>query len=391
MIALTLFVAKTLLTTRPTAKRRQKPKSAPVVSVMTANLKDHQVIIPVMGTIEPELEISLTARVSGEITEVHPEFLAGGVVEKGEILVVIDPVDYLAQVAQAEAQLEQARLDLQLEEGKQIIAEKEWKLMGSDQGASDLEKELVLRKPQLRRVKATVKSAEASLKKARADLNRTRVKAPFNAVVRSISADIGDQASPQKTLATLIGTDMFHVVATLSVDRLSWLEFPSEANPFAGEVLVESVHSRQRTGHLKKLLTDVEPGGRMARILVEIPDPLGLESDQPDPVPLLIGEYIQAGVAGRTVQDVYELPRNSLRENNIIWIITEENKLGFAPVDIIWRDQEMVLVQGLAPQTQIIVSDLSSPVEGMELTLNIPGAQQRDQGETSEKSGKGRP
>lgn len=367
MVIITIGAARFMISNKPTARRRKPQKSAPTVSVISVESTDRQVKIPAMGTVEPELQISLVSKVNGEILSVHPEFLPGGVVSKGDTLMTIDPVDYRSQLAQAEAQLEQARLDLKLEEGKQIIAEKEWRLMGSDPQATDLEKELILRRPQLRKAEASVRAAGAAVEKARSDLNRTKVKAPFNAVIRTRSANVGDQASAQKTLATLIGTDTFHVTAPVSMARLPWLEFFSESHPEAGKVAITSGNQFRRFGRLKKLLSDVEPGGRMAQVLIEIDDPMNLGSDSADKHSLLIGEYVQLQITGRMAENVCEIPREALRDNSMVWLVSADNTLLLEPVEVIWRDPDAVLVRGLAPGAQLIVSDLSSPVAGMDI------------------------
>jgi len=323
----------------------------------------------VMGTIEPELEITLTAEVGGEIIAVHPEFLPGGVVEKGDVLVEIDPVSYQARVAAAEASLEQAGLELLQEEGRQIIAEKEWELLGGGD-ATDLERELALRKPQLRKAQAALRSAEAALRLARKNLADTRVRAPFNAVVRAIHVNAGDKATPQSPLAVLVGTDTYWVKATIPVDRIPWLKFPDSDDPEAGQSLIQTVHGNRRSGTLLRLLSDIEPGGRMARVLIEVPDPLDLENSFGYRLPLLLDEYVRVDVNGRIEKDVIAIPRDALRENDTIWLLNSDDTLDIVPVEVAWRDPDTVLIRGIPPESRLIVSDLSGPVDGMELTLN---------------------
>ncbi|HPQ39298.1 MAG TPA: efflux RND transporter periplasmic adaptor subunit [bacterium] len=369
MIIVTVLIAVYMVRNRPTARRQRPPRAAPAVTVSAVRPVDHRVVIQVMGTIEPELEITLTAEVGGEIIAVHPEFLPGGVVEKGDVLVEIDPVSYQARVAAAEASLEQAGLELLQEEGRQIIAEKEWELLGGGD-ATDLERELALRKPQLRKAQAALRSAEAALRLARKNLADTRVRAPFNAVVRAIHVNAGDKATPQSPLAVLVGTDTYWVKATIPVDRIPWLKFPDSDDPEAGQSLIQTVHGNRRSGTLLRLLSDIEPGGRMARVLIEVPDPLDLENSFGYRLPLLLDEYVRVDVNGRIEKDVIAIPRDALRENDTIWLLNSDDTLDIVPVEVAWRDPDTVLIRGIPPESRLIVSDLSGPVDGMELTLN---------------------
>ncbi len=108
----------------------------------------------------------------------------------------------------------------------------------------------------------------------------------------------------------------------------------------------------------------------MARVLVEIKDPLGLKLTGKKHPPLLIGEYVRMEVEGRQLEKVYRIPRTALRDNTRIWLISKDGKLEIRNVETLWRDEQTVLLtDGLQPGEQLIVSDLSKPVNGMPLQV----------------------
>jgi hypothetical protein len=111
---------------------------------------------------------------------------------------------------------------------------------------------------------------------------------------------------------------------------------------------------------------DLATEGRMARILVEVADPLGLNASNQDRTPLLIGEYVRVKILGRKLNNVFQIPRTALKDNSSIWIVSENQTLEIRKVRPVWRDADVVLLQdGLTPGEQLIVSDLPAPVEGM--------------------------
>ena len=61
----------------------------------------------------------------------------------------------------------------------------------------------------------------------------------------------------------------------------------------------------EREGYVLRQLTQVESTGRMARIVVEVRDPLGLKSDQDG---LLLGAQVEVQIIGRSLGEVIELP-----------------------------------------------------------------------------------
>ena len=108
----------------------------------------------------------------------------------------------------------------------------------------------------------------------------------------------------------------------------------------------------------------------MARILVAVKDPLGLQDSRETIRPLLIGEYVRVEIEGSPLSQVFRIPRLALRENDTIWVVGEDSTLNIRPVTTIWRDTQTVFLdQGLHPGDKLIVSDLAAPVEGMKIKM----------------------
>jgi hypothetical protein len=75
----------------PKARKRPPTRMAPLVQVISVNPENHGVTVSAMGTAIPAREITLEARVVGEIVFIHPEFTEGGFLEKGSEILRIDP------------------------------------------------------------------------------------------------------------------------------------------------------------------------------------------------------------------------------------------------------------------------------------------------------------
>jgi multidrug efflux pump subunit AcrA (membrane-fusion protein) len=211
---------------------------------------------------------------------------------------------------------------------------------------------------------------KADVKKARLNLARTKISAPFNAIVRAKHVDIGSQVSGQDRLAELVGTDEYWIQASMPVDRLNWIMIPRISGEPGSKVRIVYRSGIELTGTVIKLLGELEAEGRMARILVEIRDPLGLNFSEKKHPPLLIGEYVRMEIEGRQLKNVYRIPRTALRDNTRIWLVSNDGKLEIRSVEILWRDaQTVLLTDGLQPAEQLIVSDLSKPVNGMQLQV----------------------
>jgi hypothetical protein len=195
--------------------------------------------------------------------------------------------------------------------------------------------------------------------------------APFNAMVRSKSVDLGSQVTPQDSLAELVGTDAYRVQTSIPMDHLGWIQIPGQADGSGSKARIIYAQGHEFTGRVTRLMGDLSTEGRMARILVEVKDPLGLKTKDHARVPLLIGEYVRVEIQGRKLDSVFQIPRAALRDNSSVWIVTKNQTLEIRKVRPVWRDADIVLLQdGLSPHERLIVSDLPAVVEGMPVRID---------------------
>jgi RND family efflux transporter MFP subunit len=368
-----------LITTAPKAKRRPPAKMAPLVQVRALYPASQAVSVQAMGTVVPAREMTLEARVSGEITSVHPDFIEGGLLQKGRLILEIDDADYRFALARAENAVVDARYALALEMGRQDVARREWHLLNGPGGGGGEDGALALRKPHLEKARADLAAAESDLAQARLQLERTRIHAPFNAVIRARHVSVGSQVTAQKSLAVLVGTDRYRVRVSVPEDRLDWIAIPRHHGDAGAPVRVQVRNGREIEGRVVKLLGDLDTEGRMARLLVSVDDPLGLETGVADRPPLLIGAFVRVRIEGRRMASAFRIPRAALRDDNRVWIAAKNDTLEIRTVRTVWRDKTDVLVNdGLAPGDRLIVSNLAAPVPGMPLTIQGgPGPERR--------------
>jgi RND family efflux transporter MFP subunit len=324
------------------------------------------ITVAAMGTVVPAREMVLKSKVSGEVVKVHSEFTVGGVLKKGAEILRIDPRDYELAVTQKQSLVANADYNLKLELGHQEVAQREWTLLNGNKPAKSSDLELALRKPHLDKAKADFAAAKAELKQAKLNLSRTRIIAPFNAIVRSHNVEMGSQVSGQEALAELVYTDEYWIKVSIPVSRLKWISIPRNGNETGSVVNIVYRNGFERVGTVTKLLGDLETEGRMARILVSVKNPLSLDKPNKNQPPLLLGEYVRVEIEGHNLEAVYRIPRTSLRDNTYIWLAGDDGRLKIRKVDTLWRDDDTVfLKEGLNPGDRIIVSDLRTPVDGM--------------------------
>ncbi|MGD8914654.1 MAG: efflux RND transporter periplasmic adaptor subunit [Candidatus Thiodiazotropha sp.] len=369
IIALTGVVVTYMMTTSTRAQRSKPVRQARLVEVVDVVPQASRLTIEAWGTVLAARQVTLQSQVAGEVKHTSAAFEPGAQVAAGELLLQIDPADYQLAIRQRRADLTKAKAELALEEGKGKVAEQEFELLSQETEPSREQRRLMLREPQRETARADVATAEAALAAAELNLARTRVKAPFNALVMERQVNIGTRVGSGANLATLVDTDTFWVELALPAASLRWLKLPAEAEAGSEVRLYQEQiwgEGRYREGRIIRMRGDLDQKGRMARLLVAISDPLGL-ADEDLPV-LLLGAFVRAEITGRELQDVLSLDRAWVRDNNTLWVMDRDDKLAIRRPPLIYSGiTEVYVGDGLEAGDRIITSELAVAVEGMPL------------------------
>jgi RND family efflux transporter MFP subunit len=387
-VLLAAMVAVALVKSKPASQRRPKGKSATLVEVTTSTRRAETVVVDAGGTVVPARQVELRPRTQGVVVDLHRDFEPGGIAAAGATLLRIDASDYRLALTQAEANLQKAKAELQLELGNQAIARRERTLLRNTMPAatsSEEEDALLLRQPQLASAQATVAQARAAAERARLDLQRTSVRAPFDALIQERSVNLGSRVNEATPLGRLVGTQTWWIQVAIPTQDLRWLNVPrgpdtagSRARIYLGErhsTAREPDASAFREGRVIRQTGSVEAQGRLAQVLIAVDDPLALQPENAGRLPMLLGAWVHVEIEGATLPNVTAIPRQWVHDGDKIYLKNPDGRLAIRKVSIVASDRERVLIDaGLSSSDQIITSDLAAPVEGMRLRTPDEGA-----------------
>lgn len=295
------------------------------------------------GNVQSYYEAQLAAQVSGEIQSISPQFNAGRFVQAGDLLLEIDPADYLAVIAEAEADLASMQQALAEEVTRSELAAEDWTESGRSLESAS---ELTLRKPQLAAARASVASGEARLQKARLDLDRTKIRAPFDAIVQSREASPGNIVSSGAALGSLIATEKAEVRLPLTSTQLQGIDLDalSEQSTKTKPLLAMLTTATMPHAQWEAVITRTEPSvdlnNQVIYVIGEIATPFQ------DPKAFLpIGAFVDATLATRTIEQAYRVPNTALVEDRYIWTIDNAMTLQRIPATRLLADGDDLLLQ----------------------------------------------
>ena len=382
ILAAGLLIAVAIAASGPEAPKRPPRPDARLVAVEPLALTDARARVVGMGTVRPARAVNVTAQVGGQVVATEEALAPGAYARADEPLLRIDPRDYELVVRQRRADLARAEQAWKLESGQQAIAAREYELLGDvvDQETA----ELVLRKPQLATAASALDAARAALEKAQLDLERTVVRAPFNCIVREKYVDRGAIVSGNTPIAAVVGTDAFWVEVSVPLEKLRWIEVPADGTPGSQARIRQPAvwpEGVTRPGRVLRLLGDLEPQGRMARLLVEVADPYARNSEQRDMPPLLIDAFVEVEILGRELENVVRVPRRHLHNGYDVWLRGVDGRLEIRTVTPLFAgDEEIFVAAGLVPGEELVVSDLATPVAGLPLRTATTDAERGGEG-----------
>ncbi|MBO9468876.1 efflux RND transporter periplasmic adaptor subunit [Endozoicomonas sp. G2_2] len=370
ILAVGVIAALWLLESQPSAPRaKAQQRQARLVTVTPAEAAPATLDFDANGTVEAADATTLRARVSGQIVALTDKLAPGTRFEKDEVLARIDDADYRLALNSTRTDLANARAALRVEQGQQAVAERELSLVGTEVSAD--ERDLALRGPQLEQAKADVEAARTAVEQAQLDLDRTTVRAPFTGIVTERSASLGDVVATSDTLATLAATEAYWVNVSLPVDQLRFIHAAgSDRAGTPAQIYYPDAWGDDAflPAEVLRIQPALETSGRMARVLLQVPDPLG--DNTPADSRLLIGAYVRAALEARIPTGSVLVDSAFVHENNNVWVMTDENRLDIRSVDILYRDaNQTVIASGLAPGDAVITSELTAPIQGLPIRV----------------------
>ncbi len=369
-----VYRVSTALTTEEV--RRRPPVSERVYSVNVSELAPETVepITTAYGQVRSWRSLEIRASSEGRLIAAAEKFRDGARVEKGELLVRIDPadaqsslLDARAALADAEAQkaeaeeaivvaeqeLEAARKQIDLrrqaldrqtqlrEKGYSTMAQVEAEQLSVaalEQSLSNRLQSVITARKKIERMEFSVERAQIAVEDAERTLEETTITAPFSGTLDEVNATLGRRVGTSESLAVLIDPAALEVSFALSTrqfarfldERGHLIQAPVEVDLILGERTVSV------TGTLDRAAAVVAEGEAGRSLFAA----LDLEAD----TPLRPGDFVTVRIQEPALSNVARIPASAASENGEILIVDENDRLVDARVRVVRRMGDELIV-----------------------------------------------
>ncbi|SLN53650.1 efflux RND transporter periplasmic adaptor subunit [Pseudooctadecabacter jejudonensis] len=383
---------------RMNAEPRSFPQRERVLSVNVVTVTP-EVIAPelvVFGELDSANRLDVRALAGGTIMEVSPNFVDGGQVEAGELLVRIDPRDaqsardrLIADLRDAEAEARDAERALTLAQDELAAAGEQATLRQqaltrqqdlSDRGvgtAAAIEtaelslstaRQAVLSRRQaeaqaqarLDQAATRLDRAQLNLADAERALQDTEITAPFAGTLADVTVSQGERVTPNESLGQLIQKDDLEVSFRLSTAQYSRLlgEDGSLINAPVTVALEAQGLTLMAEGQVTRESAVVGDGQTGRLLFAQIDATAALRP----------GDFVTVSVTEPPLRGVARVPATAVGANETVLVLGDENRLSEVDVEVLRRQGDDVLIRAPQAYGQQIVAE-RSPLLGQGIAV----------------------
>jgi HlyD family secretion protein len=270
----------------PLALKRPGGGSGTAVEISPAALQAVRPSILASGLLAFEVEVNLTAEVLARVASIAVQ--EGDVVEKGQLLMRLDPETYNNIITREEAGVRQNRISI--ERQRAVVAlrrqqyERSQKLAASnliDRNRLDEDRnQSVLAEADLKSAEEALQRAISQLADAREQRSKTEIRAPIAGRIVSLPIKAGEVAIP--STASLAGAQLMKIADTSAIQAevkvdegdIAKIKLDQSADVFAA-----AYQDTALTGKVTKiaLAPTIDGQGRSYRVTLALSPPAGLQ------------------------------------------------------------------------------------------------------------------
>lgn len=283
--------------------KSMRGESRTEVEVVPASEQDIRPSILASGVLAYLDEVNLTAELVAKVEEILVK--EGDRVEKGQLLLRLDPETYRNAIEREEASQRQSKISIERQRLALALAETRLKrgqeLLGRQMiGQSDfddLRNARDLARVELRSTQESLRRAEAILSEAREQLQKTDIRAPIGGTIVALPIKVGETAIP--STMSLAGASLMKIADTSAIQAELKVDEADIARIRMGqqaEVVVAAHQDTPLQGKVAQiaLAPSLEPGSQgrsyQVDVLLDVPEDLGLRSGMSARADIFLGD-----------------------------------------------------------------------------------------------------
>lgn len=370
-LTLGLFLLFSLCGCEPAqeAPRRYRPQ----VTVAPVRQQSVPTYLDFVGNLKAVQEVEIRARVEGYL--IKRAFQDGADVNRGDLLFVIDPREYEAELERAQAQLAKDRAALSFARSQ---ARRFTPLVEQDLAPEDT---LDNWRTRVREREGAVKADLAAVKLARLNLSYCTIRAPISGRIGRRLVDEGNLvgADEETLLATLVQMDPIYVYFNPSESLIPRISPENRSNPVQVKLTLSGGSEYSHPGKVDFIDNRVDPNTATITVRAVVPnaDKILIPGQYAN-VRLLLGKNPQALL-------VPERAVGTDQRGSYVFVLGPDNKVEqrYVQTGPLYQGKRLLIEKGLKPGEQVVVEGLQRLRPGIEVEAKSASAVEGNGGAVS--------
>lgn len=338
-----------------------QPAAVPPPAVTVAVIEEQEIAeaYEFVGRVEAPRAVDVRARVQGFLQE--RLFQEGGDVSAGDLLFVIEPDQYEAQLAAARADLSRAQATLR--EREQALARTRTLVERGTAPEANLDEAIAARDT----AAAQVEAAQAAVQAAELNLGYTRIVAPIDGRIGRALISVGNLVGPDAgPLARIVQTDPTRVTFSIGESLYVAISLAVGGDPrvLADEVVPEirlpTGVMYAQPGRIEFIDPEVDPTTGTIAVRALFPNENAL---------LLPGQFVRVIVRPEEGERLPVVPQPAVqvdREGRYVFVVGEDNTVAQRRITVGARvNQSWAVQEGLQAGETVIVQGVQRVSPGM--------------------------
>jgi multidrug efflux system membrane fusion protein len=329
------------------------------VLVAAAKVEDVPVYFDGVGSARPLNTVTVRPQVDGKLASIN--FKDGQDVNRGDVLAQIDPALFKAQLDQAiakkaqdEAQLANARLDL--ERYQRLAAASAGSKQQADTQAA-----------QVAQFEALVKADQAAIDTAQTTLGYTNVTAPISGRAGLRQVDQGNlvRASDANGLVVITQMKPISVQFSLPQQQIPRINAAQSGGTLAVDVFGDDGRTVIDTGTLQSIDNQVDQTTGTVRLRAELPN-ANLQ--------MWPGQFVNVRLKVETLPQAIVVPTSAVQRGpngTFVYVVGDNDTVSARPVTVTQQnDTEAVIATGVRSGERVVTTGFASLAEGARVTVS---------------------
>jgi membrane fusion protein (multidrug efflux system) len=321
-----------------TAKQGDTDSNGTPVRILTLKPTHFEEYLQITGTVAARNRVKLIAEEAGTLRKIVKD--KGSIVQAGETLAIIENKILEASYSEAKAALNQAKLDYG---SKKVLHEKR----------AISENEYLIAKYGLERAQAAYE-----LNKAR--YSKLTITAPLNGYVNDRLYDMGAYTMPNTPIFDFIDNEYMKITAGVAERFMNDIKIGKPV-----QISFDAFPDLEIGSEISHINKSIDKNSRTFKIEINIPNP------DRKLAPQMIANL---KVLRRSYKDQIVIPLDAVIESEsgrYVFTASEDNKAVKVPLELLVIYEDSVLVDGLKPNQQLVVTGHQELTEGDPLMVEI--------------------